>query len=245
MVETNITRQLNQLPDSNVAGTMKQPTILETEYVEFVLFSEPLVEMPEKQRVFAVERPVKEKEKEYYGKRDGFELIAKDQCNILDLYDNHFCRLNDLRLKKEILEIMIRELCLNASLEEAILYPLLECILPDGAKLAERNYWEHMLNRIHLQKLLEMDYNDKLFVSSVDHMIPYLRQHYETEEKELFPRARQYFDQHQLKALFKILEAAKQVAPTTPRDNHSWLRGKLLQAYEELKRSLTSKKSMP
>jgi hemerythrin superfamily protein len=101
-----------------------------------------------------------------------------------------------------------------------------------------------MLNRIHMQKLLEMDYNDKLFVSSVDHMMPYLRQHYETEEKELFPRARQYFDEHQLKALFKILEAAKQVAPSTPRDNHSWLRGKLLQAYDELKKSLIKKKSM-
>jgi len=144
-------------------------------------------------------------------------LLKTDHGNV----DALFKQLEALRGKDEpvekrrIVDHVIEQLSVHASVEEQLLYPALRERLDDQFPVLEA-LEEHHAAKLFLSELEKLPATTERFDAKVAVLIESIRHHVEEEESELFDLMREHFKGTELDALGEQMEAAKKTAPTRP-----------------------------
>ncbi|WP_168793954.1 hemerythrin domain-containing protein [Paraburkholderia aromaticivorans] len=98
---------------------------------------------------------------------------------------------DDLEAKSALAQRACEELSIHAMLEEELLYPAAQDVLPDSDKIdVEEAYVEHFLVKTLIAKFETMKAGDKGFDATFKVMSEMVGHHVEEEEQELFPELR-------------------------------------------------------
>jgi hemerythrin superfamily protein len=124
---------------------------------------------------------------------------------------------NALKTKARLVDEMIRELTIHASIEEQIFYPTVREDVQDLDSDILEALEEHHVVKWLLSELNGLDPSAERFDAKVAVLIDSVRHHVSEEEGELFPAVRQAFSRQALVSMGDALAAAKKGAPTKPR----------------------------
>jgi hemerythrin superfamily protein len=144
-------------------------------------------------------------------------LLKTDHGNV----DALFKELEALRGKDEpvekrrLVDKVIEQLSVHASLEEQLVYPALRERLDDDFAVLEA-LEEHHGAKAFLAELEKLPATADRFDAKVAVLIEQVRHHVEEEEGELFDLLRKHFKGTELDALGELMEEAKATAPTRP-----------------------------
>lgn len=148
---------------------------------------------------------------------DAVKLLTNDHRTVEELFSRYQSLGADAPdQKKEIVQEIIRELSIHASIEEQVLYPGIRDVLSDGDDLAEEALSEHQEVKELLSHLDRMDPSDSGFDAKVRSVIDDVRHHVGEEESEMFPKLMSAVPRERLDGLGERMEKAKKVAPTRP-----------------------------
>lgn len=118
--------------------------------------------------------------------------------------------------KRRIVDHVIEQLSVHASIEEQLLYSALRAKLgPEELPVLEA-LEEHHLVKVTLSELEKLPPTHERFDAKVKVLIENVRHHVEEEESELFDLMREHFKGTELDDLGAAMEAAKATAPTRP-----------------------------
>ena len=151
---------------------------------------------------------------------DAVALLKQDHREVEELfrrYENSDA--TDTSTRRDIVQSIIQELSIHASIEEQILYPAVRRALPDGEQLAEEATDEHQEVKETLAELDKMNPGDAGFDQRVRSLISDVRHHVEEEENEMLPRLRNELGADRLEEMGSAMESAKGMAPTRPHPN--------------------------
>ena len=118
--------------------------------------------------------------------------------------------------KERLVHDIIRELSVHAAIEEQVLYPEVERVLPDGRSLAKEALDEHAEAKEVLAELDDMEPSDRGFDARVTSLIADVRHHVEEEETEMLPKLAASLSPDLLEDMGRRMERAKSMAPTRP-----------------------------
>lgn len=145
-------------------------------------------------------------------------LLKTDHGNV----DALFKQLEALRGKDEptdkrrLVDHVIEQLSVHASIEEQLLYPALRERLGDGDFPVLEALEEHHGAKLLLAELEKLPATADRFDAKVAVLIEQVRHHVEEEEGELFDLLREHFKGTELDAIGEQMAAAKATAPTRP-----------------------------
>lgn len=148
---------------------------------------------------------------------DAVKLLTQDHRTV----DRLFNRYESLDVgadeeRKRIVEEIVRELSIHASIEEQVLYPGVRDVLPGGDQLAEEALDEHQEVKETLAELEKMSPSDAGFDLRVRSLIRDVRHHVDEEESEMFPKLTSAIPKKKLEEMGDRMEKAKRIAPTRP-----------------------------
>jgi hemerythrin superfamily protein len=147
---------------------------------------------------------------------DAISLLKKDHRNVESLF-KQFEKLDGAaREKKQIVQQIVRELSIHATIEEELLYPTARNVVRGEEDLVLESLEEHHVVKLLLSELESMNPKDERYDAKVAVLKETVMNHVEEEEHELFPALQKQLDKDQLNALGKALETAKKMAPTHP-----------------------------
>lgn len=146
---------------------------------------------------------------------DAIELIKSDHRTADQMF-MQFEQAPDRATKGEILREIIAELSRHAAIEEAILYPAIRELVPNGEELVLHADEEHLEVKMVLAELERMSPDDEEFEQKAMTMIGDTRHHVSEEESEVLPALMEAATQEQLMELGRQLMEAKETAPTSP-----------------------------
>ena len=118
--------------------------------------------------------------------------------------------------KREIVDRIIEELSVHASVEEQVFYPVARATVPDTERVALESLEEHHVVKLLLSELERLDAGHERFDAKVTVLIENVRHHVEEEEQEFFPKVRSSLGRKALTELGETVAAAKRSAPTHP-----------------------------
>jgi hemerythrin superfamily protein len=147
---------------------------------------------------------------------NGIELIKQDHDTVEGLFRRWDQGPPPPDQQRELVEAIIRELSVHASIEEQVLYPVMRRALPDGDRLVEEALDEHKEAKEVLAELDRKGPDDADFEAQVESLIQDVRHHVEEEEEEMLPRLESSLPYEQLEDLGRKLETAREGAPTRP-----------------------------
>ena len=114
----------------------------------------------------------------------------------------------DQNKQKEVFDKIETELEIHAHIEETIFYPALE--QHDELKdLVAEALAEHQEVKALLEDIEGIGAESDEFESHLEILIANVKDHVAEEEREMFPRVRECFDENELEQLGKQLESAK------------------------------------
>ena len=156
---------------------------------------------------------------------NAISLLKQDHRTVEGLF-KQFEALGDRAAtqKRRIVDQIIRELAIHASIEETIFYPAVRA----AAKFAQKQHEEeaddqilealeeHHIVKWTLNELDGMDPEAERFLAKVTVLMESVRHHVEEEEEELFPTVSMLFAEEELEMMGEEMEMAKKVAPTKP-----------------------------
>jgi hemerythrin superfamily protein len=153
---------------------------------------------------------------------DAIVLLKTDHKTVEEMFKK-FEGLGPRAMKgrRDLVDRIIRELSIHATIEEAIFYPAIR-------EMAEKNdvddmvleaLEEHHVLKWTLKELEGMDPAHERFDAKVTVLMESVRHHVKEEEKELFPQVRKMFDRAQLVDLGDAMAQLKKTAPTRPHPN--------------------------
>lgn len=119
--------------------------------------------------------------------------------------------------KRQIVDRIIEELSVHASIEERLFYPVTRETVPAVEDTALESLEEHHVAKVLLAELMAMDPEHDRFAPKVKVLIENVRHHVEEEEDEYFPEVRKELGRNALNELGDAMKAAKEDAPTRPR----------------------------
>lgn len=123
---------------------------------------------------------------------------------------------NARKLKRKLVDQMVRELAIHAVIEEQVFYPAVRAkaeVLEDTVLEALE---EHHVVKWLLKELEHLPPEAERFDAKVTVLIENVRTHVEVEEQVLFPELRKVFEPSELREMAQILAVAKKAAPTRP-----------------------------
>lgn len=123
---------------------------------------------------------------------------------------------NAKKLKRKLVDQMVRELAVHAVIEEAVFYPAVRAkahALEDPVLEALE---EHHVAKWLLKELESLPPEAERFEAKVKVLMESIRHHVKEEENELFPQVRKAFTPSELKDMAEALTVAKKAAPTRP-----------------------------
>ncbi|MGA7417563.1 MAG: hemerythrin domain-containing protein [Acidimicrobiales bacterium] len=149
---------------------------------------------------------------------DAITLLREDHRSVEKLFKSfEKAGPNALKTKARLVESMIRELTIHASIEEQIFYPGVRQEAGDLGPEVLEALEEHHVVKWLLSELHGLDPSAERFNAKVAVMMENVRHHVREEEGELFPAVRKELSRQELVAMGDALAAAKKGAPTKPR----------------------------
>lgn len=104
----------------------------------------------------------------------------------------------------------------HAFAEEAVLWPVIRRVLPDGAALTLRIEQEHQRINERVSRLEALEPGSAAHRQTLDRLVPLLREDVRDEEDALFPRLQARLSVTQLRLLGLAWEGVRRIAPTRP-----------------------------
>lgn len=117
--------------------------------------------------------------------------------------------------QRELADRLIEELTAHAAIEEEVLYPAARQV-PEAAAMVDESVAEHAELKGLLARLDGKDPGDDDFVEGFGRARDLFTSHVGEEEGDLFPKLRDFFDEHKLVTLRNNLAMARKTAPTSP-----------------------------
>jgi hemerythrin-like domain-containing protein len=144
-------------------------------------------------------------------------LLKTDHGNVDALFKQFeaLAHDGDLTEKRRIVDHVIEQLSVHASVEEQLLYPALRAKLDDDFPILEA-LEEHHVAKVTLAEIEKLSPTHERFDAKVTVMIESVRHHVEEEERDVFEMLRVHFSATELEDLGNAMEAAKKTAPTRP-----------------------------
>ncbi|MGX4687823.1 hemerythrin domain-containing protein [Streptomyces sp. JNUCC 63] len=149
---------------------------------------------------------------------DAIELLKHDHRMVEQLFRDYHAAASQTQ-RRGVIELTIRELSKHAALEEMMLYPLAKKVLPDGAQKIDEHLSEHMAVKKLLLALDRLPAGDEREADLMAQLKREIDEHIREEEGETMPELRARVSQEKLDELGRLLERAKQTAPTRPHPN--------------------------
>ena len=144
--------------------------------------------------------------------QDAVALIKADHRRVEQLF-REFEEAGDraYKTKQLLVERMIRELEVHATIEEETYYPAVEAkARKDGKELVAEAVEEHHVVKILLGELASMSAEDEAFDAKVTVLMENVRHHVEEEEQEMFQKARQVLSEDDINRLGAEMAEMKQ-----------------------------------
>jgi hemerythrin superfamily protein len=148
---------------------------------------------------------------------DAITLLKNDHRTVEALF-KRFEKLTDgsSAERKTVVDKIIEELSIHASIEEQLFYPTARRAVPDAEDDVLEGLEEHHIVKWTLSELVDMTPADERFKAKVTVLMESVRHHVKDEEEGMFPRIRKGMDADALARLGASLEEAKATAPTRP-----------------------------
>ncbi|SEL99149.1 Hemerythrin-like domain-containing protein [Stigmatella aurantiaca] len=148
---------------------------------------------------------------------DAIALLKADHKTVETLF-RKFEKAGDnaKKLKRKLVDQIIRELAVHAVIEEQVFYPAIRAkagkLEPQVLEALE----EHHVAKWLLSELDSLPPEAERFDAKVSVLMENIRHHVKEEEEELFPKVRKAFSPRELKDMANALTVAKKAAPTRP-----------------------------
>jgi len=148
---------------------------------------------------------------------DAITLLKDDHKTVEGLF-KRFEQAGDraYKAKRKLVDRMIHELAVDASIEEQLFYPAAREHVESAEDVVLESLEEHHIVKWTLSELEKMDPQDERFDAKVTVLMESVRHHVKEEEKDMFPKIRKAMEASDLKDLGAQMEAAKKTAPTRP-----------------------------
>ena len=149
---------------------------------------------------------------------NAISLLEKDHRTVEGIFD----QLQKLKgegsskKKKELCEMLVKELSIHAAIEEMIFYPTVKKTIGEAKELVLESLEEHNVVKWELDAIQSMKVDDARFQAKIKVLRDAVMHHVEEEEQQLFPMVREAFEASKLNEMGKRLEQAKKIAPTRP-----------------------------
>jgi hemerythrin superfamily protein len=150
---------------------------------------------------------------------DAIVLLKQDHKTVERLfksYEKAHKQEAPAKQRRAIVDDIIRELSVHASIEETVFYPTVRAVLPDIEDDVLEGIEEHHVVKWTLDELVGMDADHERFHAKVTVLMESVRHHVEEEEQEMFPEVREGMGRKALQELGAELEKQKKFAPTKP-----------------------------
>ena len=149
---------------------------------------------------------------------DAIKLLKDDHKNVEKLF-REFESAGDRAYvqKRKIVDQVIEELTVHASIEEQIFYPVTRATVPDVEDLSLESLEEHHVVKLLLAELQHMDSDHERFVAKMTVLMENVRHHVKEEEEDYFPKVRDALGRNAMTTIGDALSDAKDAAPTKPR----------------------------
>ena len=148
---------------------------------------------------------------------DAITLLKNDHRAVNELFKK-FEKAGDgaHKTKAKLVEKIIHELAVHASIEETVFYPFVKGVNTRITDDVLESLEEHHVVKWLLSELEGMDPKEERFDAKVTVLIENVRHHVKDEEQEMFPAIRKAVPRASLQELAEVLERAKKTAPTRP-----------------------------
>lgn len=120
------------------------------------------------------------------------------------------------REQEEVLQRIDRLVFAHAFAEEAVLWPAVRRVLPDGEELTLRIEQEHQEVNELVAALEEGGLDDPQRPARLARLVQVLREDVRDEEDVLLPRLQERLDPHELRRLGRQWELVRRISPTRP-----------------------------
>jgi hemerythrin superfamily protein len=143
---------------------------------------------------------------------DAVALIKSDHRKVEQLF-REFEDAGDraYKTKQQLVEQIINELEVHATIEEETYYPAVEAkARKDGKELVAEAVEEHHVVKVLLGELATMSAEDDAFDAKVTVLMENVRHHVEEEEEELLPQSEEILGKDELARLGEEMAVRKQ-----------------------------------
>jgi hemerythrin superfamily protein len=148
---------------------------------------------------------------------DAITLLRTDHKTVEQLF-KRFEAAGDLAYveKRQVVDRIIEELSVHASIEEQVFYPVARETVPNTEDIALESLEEHHIVKWLLSELVDLDPQHERFDAKVTVLMENVRHHVKEEERDFFPKVRAKLSRTELAELGAVLAEAKKSAPTQP-----------------------------
>jgi hemerythrin superfamily protein len=148
---------------------------------------------------------------------DAITLLKNDHHTVEQLF-KRFEKAGDRAHveKRQIVDRIIEELSVHASVEEQLFYPVARATVPDTEDIALESLEEHHIVKWLLSELVDLDPSNERFDAKVTVLMENVRHHVKEEETDFFPKVRHGLGRSALADLGEAMAQAKKTAPTHP-----------------------------
>jgi hemerythrin superfamily protein len=123
---------------------------------------------------------------------------------------------NARKLKRKLVDQIVRELAVHALIEEQVFYPAVRNKADALEDQVLEALEEHHVVKWLLKELEDLPPEAERFDAKVKVLMENIRTHVSEEEKRLFPQVRKAFSPSELKDMAEALVLAKRASPTRP-----------------------------
>jgi len=116
----------------------------------------------------------------------------------------------------QLVEQIIELLTVHTFIENEVMYPRVNALLPELEEDELESYEEHHVADVLITELVAMSPSDERFEAKANVLIENVTHHIQEEEQEWFPKVREGLSRTQLRELGDELTAAKERAPRRP-----------------------------
>ena len=145
-------------------------------------------------------------------------MLLKTDHRTVEALFKQFEKLGDgsASKKKQLVQKIIKELSVHASIEEQVFYPAVRKTVKKAEDDVLEALEEHHIVKWVLSELDGMSPDAERFDAKVTVLMENVRHHVKEEEQDLFPEVKKKMAAQELATLGTLMEKAKLLAPTRP-----------------------------